>query len=391
MNVDKLVSDIEEKVIGYRRELHENPCLSEHEEDTCKRISSWLFDMNIEHEVVLDNKGIIAIIRGAKDGKTVALRADIDALPVTEMTTLSYKSKTNGVMHACGHDAHTAIALGAACILKKLENKLEGNVKIFFQPAEETIGGAERLISVGCLENPYVDNVIGLHLSPEYPANTVAFKYGKMYAGSDMFDIILTGKGCHGAHPENGCDTIAMSAQVISTLQTVVSRNVSPTNSAVVTIGKIHGGTGGNIICDKVVMTGIIRTLDQETRLFLRERVQSVVEDVASAFGGKGEFVLRPSYAPLVNDNVVVEQTKDVAVKVLGKDNVIIKENPSLGCEDFAFFAQERPSCFYDLGSGYIDREENYPLHNPMFEPNECCLKTGVLLQVSATLALLKK
>ena len=377
------------EVTAFRRAVHEAPDLSENEGPTCARISAILSAHGITHETMLGGTAICAAVGSHAAGKTVALRADIDALPLTERTNLPFASRRPGAMHACGHDIHAAVALGAALALKSVESELPGCVKIFFQPAEETTGGAARMIEAGCLESPRVDNVLGLHVDPSLPTGSAAFKYGKMHAASDEFTIVLHGRGCHGAHPEEGCDAIAMAGQLVAALQNIASRNISPVNSAVVTVGKITGGTKGNIIADRVELEGIMRSLDEKTRLLLRRRVEETARGIAAAFGGAAELLLRPSYAALINDDATTDTAARAARETIGAASVTVKTEPTLGTEDFSYFAAARPSCFYELGCATPGRE-NAPLHSAEFEANESCIETGIKLQTAAALALLE-
>lgn len=378
------------RIIKFRRAMHAFPDLSNGERQTCARIAETLSRHGIEYGELLGGTALVASV-GLRDAKTVALRADTDALPLNEETGLPFASKKPGVMHACGHDIHAAAALGAALVLKDIENELPGRVKIFFQPAEEAQGGAERMIAAGCLEEPYVSNVMGLHVDPSLPAGMAAFKFGKMYAASDEFTLIMRGRGCHGAHPDKGCDAILMAAHTVAALQHIASRNISPLEAAVVTIGKVNGGTNGNIIASSVEMTGIIRSLSSETRLFLRRRVKETADGIASAFGGAVELTVRPSYGALINDDYTVGTLADAARAAIGAENVVIKKEPALGTEDFSYFAAARPSCFYELGCGFSDKRTNYPLHSAKFEADERCVETGVALHIAGALALLDK
>lgn len=394
MNLLDKALELKDEITEIRRHLHRYPELSGQEYETGDYICSVLEAWGIPFERGVADTGIVALIEGEGEDAscgTVALRADIDALPMEEITGLSYASCRPGVMHSCGHDGHTAIALGAGRLLWDMRKELKGNVKLFFQPAEETTGGAERMIRQGCLEAPRVSHVLGLHMDPSLPCGEVEFCHGKMMASSDEFTILLSGQGCHGAHPERGCDTIAMAAQVITALQTVVSRNVSPVNSAVVTVGMIHGGTAGNAIAQTVELTGIMRCLDPETRGFLKERVRQITEHTAQAFGGKGELIIRPSYAALINDNGVTDIMIETAGGLLGAEHVHRMEAPDMGTEDFSFFAKERPSCYWHLGCGIPGREVNYDIHNPAFELDENCLPIGAAIQAAGVLALLEK
>ena len=393
MNVNEIMNqvDFERELIEIRRTIHENPCVSEHEEETVKYLASKLDEYGIPYEVILDGCSIVATLEGGKPGPVVGVRGDIDALPIKEETGLPFASKNEGIMHACGHDAHATILLGTAKALASMKEELTGTVKFFFQPAEESIGGAERMIAAGCLENPHVDYVVGLHVSPLFKCGEIGVKYGKGYAASDMIDIRIKGKSSHGAHPDKGVDAIIIAANVLSTIQTVISRRVAPEESAVVSFGKIAGGTVRNQIADTVTLNGIIRTLDPQQRVFVREAVKSIAESVASAMGGEAEFILMPSYGPLMNNDAVVEVVEQNAVEVVGKENVIREKNPNLGTEDFSYFALERPACFFHLGCYNEEMGERVDLHNSTFDIDENCLKIGVEMQVRNVLALLNR
>lgn len=384
-----MVEEISDEVIVIRRDFHRNPELGENEFRTMNKICEYLSLWGIEFKSNVAETGIVAIIRGDEKGKTVALRADMDALPIKEEANVEYKSLIDGKMHACGHDGHVAIALGAAKILKSMERNLNGNVKLFFQPAEETIGGADRMIKEGCLKNPDVDYVIGLHIDSDLPTGTIGLKYGKMKAASDEITIIVKGESTHGAHPDKGTDPIFIASNLVMSLQSLVSRNISPTNSAVFTIGSIHGGTKGNVIPDKVVMNGILRTLDEETRVFLKKRIKCIVENISEGLGGKSEIIINESYVLLINDDDVVNAVRSVGNRVLGNENVIIMEFPSMGTEDFSYFSQCVKSCFYNLGCRNEAKDAIYPAHSSKFTIDEDCLKIGVILQVESALELL--
>ena len=305
----------------------------------------------------------------------------MDALPIQEENDgLPYASEHPGVMHACGHDAHTAILLGTAELLCQFRAELRGSVKLLFQPAEESIGGAERMIAQGVLESPHVDAVFGLHVASDLPPGKIGCKYGKMYAASDMFTVRVYGTSCHGAHPDQGVDAILIAAQIVSACQSVVSRNVSATDSAVCTFGTINGGRVRNQIADTVELTGILRTLTPDTRLYVRQRVKTIVEETAKLMGGRAEFIVEPSYSPLINDDRMVDQVRENASSLLGSDSVVLRDVPSLGVEDFAYFAAERPSCFFHLGSATGDPKHDVG-HSCYFDLDEACIPIGIRLQ----------
>lgn len=391
LNIKDRVKQIENEVIDIRRYFHKYPELSNQEFRTMNKISEHLKAWSIEHENGVAKTGVMGIIRGRQPGKTIAIRADIDALPIDEANETPYRSMNKGVMHACGHDAHTAILLGVGRVFKQIEDELKGNIKLLFQPAEETIGGAERMIKAGCLQNPKVDYALGLHVSPNIEAGKIQIKYGKLYTASDMLTIKAKGKSAHGASPDKGIDPMLIAANIILALQTIVSRNLSPFNPVALTIGQITGGTKGNIIAGEIEMQGILRTLDSKTRTYTRERIRAIVESAAQAYGGEGELIINESYPPLINDESTLKVVEETARKLIGEENVVHKEFPNLGAEDFAYFAQSVKSCFFEIGcrnetSGYVNG-----LHNNYFDLDEKCLGLGILLQVENALALMNQ
>lgn len=389
MDIKQKIENINDELINIRRDFHKNPELSEEEYRTMGKICEYLKSWDIEYEEGVAKTGVVGIVRGKEGGKTIALRADIDALPVIEQTNLPFASLNEGVMHACGHDAHTTILLGAAKILKSMEDEIKGNIKFFFQPAEETVGGAERMIQEGCLENPDVDFVLGLHVSPNIDSGNIELKYGKMNASSDMITIIIKGESSHGARPEKSIDPLVISANVIMGLQTIVSRNIAPVNPVVFTIGSIIGGTKGNIIPEEVKMEGILRTLDNETRKYCRTRVIDIVEGISKSYGGEGQVIIEESYAPLINTDEIVDLVNEVAEEVVGGEHITYLEHPELGAEDFSYFAQLKKACFFNLGCRNVEKNYIYPLHNNKFSIDEDCLKVGVEMQVRNVLKLL--
>lgn len=393
MNIDDLIKqfNLEEEAKNIRRHIHSNPDLSEHEEGTMNYICELLSEWKIEHKKGVAQTGVVAIVRGKMPGKTVALRGDMDALPIKEKTGLDFASKIDGVMHACGHDAHITILLVTAFALKQMEDELKGNVKFFFQPAEETTGGAERMIKEGCLHEPEVDYILALHVEPAYETGYVGLRYGKMYAASDMINITVSGKSAHGAHPDEGVDSIVVATNIINTIQTVISRNVSPLNSAVCTIGKIDGGTVRNQIADRVRMEGIIRTLDPKTRIEVRERIGKICIETGKVMGATVEYHVMESYGPLINNDDVTKIVERNAVDFLGKNHVIIESAPDLSCEDFSYFALEKPSCYFHLGCYNQSNGPRVDLHHPQFTIDERCLAIGIKLQLKNIITLLNE
>jgi len=391
MDIKKRVEEIYDELVTIRRDFHMHPELSQNEYRTSTKICEYLDSWGIEYKSGIADTGIVGIIRGKKSGKTIGVRADIDALPICERNNGAYCSLNQGVMHACGHDAHTTILLGVGKLLKEMEDTLEGNVKLFFQPAEETIGGAQRMVNEGCMKNPDVDYVLGLHVMSYINAGKVELKYGKLNASTDEIKIIIKGKSGHGAYPEKGVDAIMISGYVITAVQSLVSRNISPLNSIVLSLGTISGGVKSNVIADEVIIKGTLRALDNETRSFAKERIKELVSNTARAFGGEGIAEFHDGYQALINDDKVVDVIKENAERFVGKENVVFKEFPSLGAEDFSYFSEVAPGGFFHLGCGNSERGITANIHCDDFDIDEECLKTGVFLQVENVLSLLNK
>ena len=390
-DLQKQIQKITPTLLEIRRDLHRHPELSEHEARTAHQISLWLKQWGISYEDQIAGHGIIALIRGKSgvSGKTVAIRADMDALPISESSSHACCSQTPGIMHACGHDAHITIALGAAKILKDMEHTLSGNVKFFFQPAEETIGGARRMISCGCMEHPHVDYMLGLHVMPSRESGTVEYRHGMLNASSDHIKITVHGKSCHGAYPEQGIDAIVIASHLVCSLQTLVSRSISPLQSAVLSFGKIEGGKRPNILCSCVTLEGTLRTTDSEVRHHALSYIKKQAALIAESFGGSAQTVVHHGYDALINDDEVVSIIVQNAAHMLVTENLYEKEAPSLGVEDFSFFLEKTPGAFFHLGCGNKKERKNAPLHSPEFELEESCIPVGVELHVRNVFSLL--
>ena len=386
MNIDKMVSGIIDEIIEIRRYLHKNPELGQNEFNTMETICSFLDKCEIEYEKNVADTGVVALIKGKTTDKVIGVRADIDALPIQEASNVEFASVNENVMHACGHDIHTAVLLGLAKLLKEIEEDLNGSVKLFFQPAEETIGGAERMIKGGCLENPNVDVVLGLHVNPDIEAGKIGIKYGKMFAASDMITITVTGVQTHGAYPHKGVDPIVISSNIIMAMQTLVSRNISPCNSAVFTVGSIHAGTSGNIIPETAKMNCISRTLDSKTRKYFQKRIVEMAENIAESYGGKADVDIVESYGPLINDDSMVDLVKEAAIEAIGYENIIALEEPFLGTEDFSYFAAARKACFFNLGVRNEDKGYIHPIHSNKFAADEDSLSIGIKVFLNSIL-----
>lgn len=382
--------EIKDWVIGIRRDFHKHPELGFEEFRTQGKIIDYLNEMGIENHKVAKT-GVMGIIRGDQDGKTVALRADIDALPMDDLKDVEYKSTVPGKMHSCGHDTHAAILLGAARVLNSMKSEIKGNVKLFFQPAEETDGGAEPMIAEGVMENPKVDGVFGLHANSSLDMGNIKIRYGQMNAASDEAKITIEGKNSHGAYPQGGIDAIAIAGQVITAIQTIISRSIDPRSSGVVTIGTIKGGYVSNVIAHKVEMNAMVRTLDEEAREMVFEKLNAIVTDIPKALGGKGTLERTKGYIPLINDNAMVNIVKENGIEALGEEAVTELPHPSFGVEDFAYFAKAAPGAFFNLGTGNSKKGIIHNGHTPDFDIDEDSLSIGVQLQVMNALNFLNK
>ena len=379
-----LVEAEKDWIISLRRKLHRIPEDGFQEFKTQRVIMETLEEIGIPYTT--ERTWVIGLIEGAQPGETVALRADMDALPMVEPEGCPFRSEHEGMMHACGHDAHVAMALGAAKVLYGLREHICGNVKLLFQPAEETEGGAEPMVKAGAMENPHVDRVYGLHMMPTLPVGKIETRMGTLNASTDTVKITVRGKAGHGAYPDLGTDAIVCAAQVITALQTVVARNVSPLQSAVLTIGVIEGGTAQNIICDEVRMRGTLRTANADLRAKMKELIAAIAKNIAIGMGCEAEVDVIPGYAALVNDDNEVSRIKRVAGRLFGEENVVEKAAPSMGGEDFSFFSDCAPGAFFHVGCVNPEWMPAPPLHSRDFRIDEDCLTIGTLMHVALVL-----
>jgi amidohydrolase len=377
-------------LIEIRRDLHRHPELGLEEHRTAARVQSLLDELGIPHRDGIAQTGVLGTIEGARPGPCVALRADLDALPLQDGKDVPYRSQAPGRMHACGHDAHTTILLGAARLLAERRRDLSGTVKLLFQPAEETVGGARMMIEEGALDQPPVAAIFGLHVDPTLETGRIGVRYGQRNASSDDVLITVHGRSAHGAYPATGVDAIVVAAQVVLALQTVISRNLDARSSAVVTIGTVRGGTQGNIVANKVEMVGTVRALDPTIRELVLARVREVATGVAAGVGGSATVEIRPSYDPLVNHDAMVGVVQANAERLLGADHVTQVPRPSLGVEDFAFYVTRVPGAFYSLGVRNEAAGIVHPVHNELFDVDEASLAIGVALQTLNALSILR-
>lgn len=401
--IDALAKKVEADVIAWRHHLHEHPELSNQEIMTAGYIAQHLRALGLEVQTGVAGHGVVGLLEGGRPGPVVALRADMDALPVTERTGLPYASKVRtqyngqelGVMHACGHDAHVAILMGAAEVLAGVREDLAGSVKFIFQPAEEgawpaPMWGAKLMIHEGVLENPQVDAIFGLHVWSSMRSGVIGLRPGPVMASSDFLRVTVTGKQTHAAAPWAGIDPVTVSSQIILGLQTVASRQVNILGTpSVVSIGTINGGDRNNIIPDEVVMTGTIRTYDPEVRATYHEKVTRTAENIAAASGAKADVYIGADtgYAATVNHEQLTAEMRDVFERVAGEGN-LVQSNLSTGSEDFSFFQKEVPGVFFFLGVTPPDQDpaEAAANHSPLFIVDDAALITGVraMAQVAA-------
>ena len=391
--VDKDIDQIEEKLIEWRHYFHQNPELSNREYRTAEKIAEHLENLGLEVQTGIAKTGVVGILKGGQPGKVIALRADIDALPVTERNDLPFKSEVRttflntetGVMHACGHDTHIAILMATAEVLTKHKDKLNGTVKFIFQPAEEgpppgEEGGAKLMVKEGVLDNPKVDAIFGLHINSGTPVGTITYKTGGIMASVERFVVNVKGKQTHGSQPWSGVDPILISAKIIDGFQTIISREAKLTDAAaVITVGKITAGTRFNIIPESAELIGTVRTLDPKMRTLIIERMSQMAKSIAEAYGGEAEIVFQNNAAITFNDADLTAQILPSLQKVAGEANVKLV-NATTGGEDFSFFQEVVPGVYFFLGGMTPGTEEPYPHHTPDFRIDD----SGMLLGVKA-------
>ncbi len=377
--VDTLLNEINEKLnegfeemVGWRRHMHQHPELSFEEEKTARYIQGKLQSFGLEVKTNIGGHGLIGVLEGDQPGKTVALRADFDALPIDDEKEVPYKSQNPGVMHACGHDGHTAALLGTAKALSAFRQQIKGKVVFIFQPAEETPpGGAKFMVEDGVLDE--IDYVFGVHLDSQAPVGTVAVGEGYQMAAVDKFSILIQGKGGHGARPHEAVDALVIASEVVSSLQKIVSRHVDPLQSAVVTIGVLQAGSAFNVIADKAVLEGTVRTFDAEIRKQVEDQIRRIVEGVTSAYNATSTIDYLNGYPALYNPPEETEVVRNLLVDQFSEENVREME-PSMGAEDFSYFLLEKPGTYFRVGAQNEKVETQFPHHHPKFDFDERAL-----------------
>ncbi|HLX56509.1 MAG TPA: amidohydrolase [Ktedonobacteraceae bacterium] len=393
--VDRLKSDIDELVpdlIATRRDLHEHPELAFEEVRTSGIVAQRLQKLGVEVQTGVAKTGVVGFLRGgaSKPGaKTIAIRADMDALPIYELNEIDYRSRADGKMHACGHDGHTSILLAVADILTKRKDELSGNVKFVFQPAEETVAGAAPMVKEGVMKD--VDGVIGLHLISDYTLGRVGVRSGPVFASADKLIFTVRGKGGHAAMPETTVDPIVIAAFIVTALQTLISRETSPFSPAVITIGKIQAGTAFNIIPETAEMHGTMRSFTKEHRTKLLRRIPEVASGMASALGGSCDVQIIDGCPPCVNDSSMTEVVRNAAIAAVGEKGLDESEEVlSTTSDDMACFLDAVPGCYFIVGANNPEKGADYPLHHPRFNIDEDALPVAVEVLSRAALDFLK-
>lgn len=369
---------LQPQLVEWRRHLHQRPELGFKEQLTAQFVAQKLQEWGIEHQTGIAKTGIVATISSDRPGPVLAIRADMDALPIQEENEVPYRSQHDGVMHACGHDGHTAIALGTAYYLSQHREDFAGTVKIIFQPAEEGPGGAKPMIEEGVLKNPDVDAIIGLHLWNNLPLGTVGVRSGALMAAVECFRCTILGKGGHGAIPHQTVDSVVVIAQIVNALQTIVARNVNPLESVVVTVGELHAGTAHNVIADTARMSGTVRYFNPAMDGYLGKRIEQVIGGICQSQGATYELDYWQLYPPVINDANIAELVRSVASNVVETPAGIVPECQTMAAEDMSFFLQAVPGCYFFLGSANPDKNLAYPHHHPRFDFDEAALAMGV-------------
>ena len=382
--------ELEPELIEFRHDLHSHPELGFQERRTAKLVADRLEEVGLSVQREVAKTGVVALLEGVGD-KCIALRGDMDALPMQEETDVPYKSEVPGVMHACGHDVHTAVVLGAALVLQQLNDQIPGKAKFIFQPAEETVGGAAPMIEAGVLENPTLDGAVAIHTDGSYTWDTIALRYGENLAAADVVEIEVCGHGVHGAMPHEGRDPILASAGVVLALQQLVSRRVDPTDPAVLSLCAIEGGTAFNIIPPKVRIKGTVRTLNEAVRKQMEALVCDVAEKTAAGYGCEAEVRYIRGCPPLINDNDLTAVVEDAVRKALGEEHVTYRPKPIMGGEDFSYFAERVQATQIMLGIKSSADDPKVSFHDPHFVADDRCLATGVIAMCATAVEFLSR
>ncbi len=390
MDIKEEVLSLKDELVSLRRDFHKHPELGFNEKRTAGIVENYLKDCGLEVKSGVAKTGVVGLLKGKEGGQTVLLRADMDALPIEELNNVPYKSVNKGIMHACGHDGHTAMLLVAAKVLSRHRDEIKGNVKFVFQPSEEKDpGGAIKMIEEGVMENPHVDKAFGLHLGNMIPAGIIGIKEGVMTAEADRFKIEIKGKGGHGAYPHTSVDPVVIASQIVMSLQTIVSREINPINPIVITVGKIHSGDVFNVIPESAELLGTVRTLDKNLAKTIPEKIERIAKNTAAAFRGEAKTEYAFGYPPLINSKEETQYVISVAQSVVGEKRVI-KTPVSMGGEDMAYFLEKAKGAFFWLGSMNKEKGLDKPHHSAYFDFDEDVMPIGVEMHVKIALGLLK-
>ena len=380
-DIKRLTRQHKEDVIAYRRHLHQHPELSFQEKETARFVAEQLTSFGLSPQEGVADTGVVALVEGKNpEKKTVALRADMDALPIQEANDVPYRSQNDGVMHACGHDVHTSSLLGTARVLQQVRDQFEGTVKLVFQPGEERIpGGASLMIQAGALENPRPDHMFGQHVQPFIPAGKVGFREGMYMASADELYVTVHGKGGHAAMPDRNVDPVLITSHIIVALQQIVSRHADPKVPSVLSFGRVIAEGATNVIPNEVMIEGTFRTMNEEWRASAHQKMKKLAESIAEGMGGSCTFDIRRGYPFLKNSPELTQRARRYAVDFLGSDKVVDLDL-WMAAEDFAYYTQQVDACFYRLGTGNEARGINSSVHTPTFDIDEEALETGVSL-----------
>ena len=376
--IKDIATKISPRLLEIRRHIHSHPELSGQEYQTAAFVAGVLSSNGLHVEEGVGKTGVIGELEGNGNSKrTLAIRTDMDALPIQERTGLDFASRNEGIMHACGHDVHTTVGLGTAMILAEMNQHLSGNIRFLFQPAEEIAQGANWMVQDGAMND--VSAILGVHVFPSIAGGSIGLRYGALTAAADELEIVILGESGHGARPHEAIDAIWIASQVITTLQQAISRTQNPLRPVVLSIGQINGGKAPNIIADRVTLVGTVRSLHPETRQQLPKWIEEIVGNVCQTYGAKYQVDYRQGVPSVQNDYGITQILQSAGEEAWGSDRIEVLPEPSLGAEDFSVYLQHAPGSMFRLGVGFKDREINHPLHHPQFEVDESAIITGVV------------
>ncbi|HHV28400.1 MAG TPA: amidohydrolase [Clostridium sp.] len=382
LEINERSSQIIDDIIRIRRDIHRHPELGFHEYRTSSIVSDFLENLGFTVYTNIAKTGVVGVLEGKSSGKTIAIRADMDALPIAEENDFEYVSQNPNVMHACGHDAHTAIALGVAKILSGFRDRISGNVKFIFQPAEEGLGGADFIINEGVLDNPSTDAIIALHVSPLLKSGQISIGTGPVMASPADFDIVIKGKGGHAAQPHKSINPISIGVNILNMFSSIIPKTItqtlSPFKSAILSITCFEAGNTYNVIPSQAFIKGTVRAFDRETHDEIYAKMQSIIASITSAEGADFSFNYDLSYPPVINNDEIAKLISNASKKIIGKDNVLEKPEPSMLAEDFSYYTLKVPGAIFNLGCSNPCDENFHNLHSSRFNLDENCISTGM-------------